>query len=103
MGFGVTVLSGANTYTGGTAINAGVMKVSTDGNLGAPSGGLSFDGGTLQFLANTDIARAVMLNAGGGTLTSSGSVSGPIGGAGRLTVDHGIITLSGTNSYSGGT
>jgi autotransporter-associated beta strand protein len=44
-------LSGVNTYTGGTAINAGTLAVTTDANLGAASSGLAFGGGALQFLA----------------------------------------------------
>ena len=37
-------LSGANTYTGNTAINAGTLSIASDGNLGATSGGLVFGG-----------------------------------------------------------
>src|SRR5262245_8371684 len=51
IGTGTTILSPANTYSGGTAINAGVLAVAADTNLGAASGGLAFGGGTLQFLS----------------------------------------------------
>src|SRR5437660_609188 len=37
----------ANTYTGGRSKKAGTLAVSTDANLGAASGGLTFGGGTL--------------------------------------------------------
>ena len=47
---GTVTLTGNNTYTGGTAINAGTLAVSADNNLGAATGGLSFGGGTLQYL-----------------------------------------------------
>src|SRR3546814_18769112 len=57
--FGTLVLSGANAYTGGTAINGGTLRISNDGNLGAGAGGLSFNGGTLQTTATMSSGRAV--------------------------------------------
>ncbi|NBX35169.1 hypothetical protein EBR16_07405, partial [bacterium] len=38
------VLSGANTYSGGTFLNGGVLSVGADANLGAATGGLTFNG-----------------------------------------------------------
>jgi len=58
---------GANTYSGGTTINRVVLEIGADANLGAPSGGLIFNGGTLQTLASFTTARATTLNAAGGT------------------------------------
>src|SRR5699024_7663871 len=45
---GTLVLEGSNSYQGGTAINGGTLSVSADANLGAASGGLTIDGGTLH-------------------------------------------------------
>jgi autotransporter-associated beta strand protein len=107
LGAGTIVLTATNTYTGGTAINSGVLSVSTDANLGAASGALSFNGGRLQTTAAIATLRAVTLNAGGGTLdllTSSSTFSGLIGGGGALTVQgSGTLTLTAENTYSGGT
>jgi fibronectin-binding autotransporter adhesin len=104
---GTLTLTGANSYTGGTFVNGGTLAISSDANLGAASGGLSFDGGTLRALASLSSARLVTLNSGGGRLDSNGfdvTLSGPIGGAGGLFKSGaGVLTLSGTNSYSGGT
>ena len=100
-------MTGINTYTGGTAINGGTLAVSANANLGAPAGSLSFDGGTLRYLASFDMARATILNAGGSTFDTNGFssvLSGAIGGTGGLTkTGAGTLTLNGTNTYSGGT
>ena len=36
---GSVTLTGANTYSGGTTVNAGTLAVSSDANLGAATGG----------------------------------------------------------------
>jgi fibronectin-binding autotransporter adhesin len=105
---GTLVLSGTNTYTGGTAINGGTLQISSDGNLGNAAGGLTFNGGTLATTADVTTSRATTLNAGGGTFdVASGtmlSMGGAIGGPGALTkTDTGTLVLSGANTYSGDT
>jgi autotransporter-associated beta strand protein len=114
-GFGVFEKTGTSTWTltGTTnsltpwAIDGGTLAVSADDNLGAASGGLSFAGGTLQFLSSFTTSRAVTLNAGGGNFDTDGNnatLAGFISGSGGLTkVGAGVLTLSDTNSYSGGT
>jgi fibronectin-binding autotransporter adhesin len=109
IGAGTLVLGGTNTYGGGTTINAGVLAISSDANLGAASGGLTINGATLRFLANFNLAgsRAVTLGAGGGTVDTNGfatTISAAIGGAGGLTkLGAGTLTLSGMNGYAGAT
>src|SRR5690606_38268063 len=44
---GTLILSGVNSYAGGTAINGGTLQIASDGNLGDAAGGIGFDGGTL--------------------------------------------------------
>ena len=113
-------LTGINTYTGGTFLNGGTLKVSTDANLGATSGALTFNGGTLAAIGAFSSARAITINnvtaqtfdnSGfhnhtGATFggTSALTLSGNISGAGPLNKDDGnTLTLSGTNTYTGGT
>jgi fibronectin-binding autotransporter adhesin len=106
---GFLVLTGSNTYTGGTTISGGVLNVSTDNNLGSASGGLTFNGGTLQFGSALNLAstRTITLNGGGGTFDTNGfniNISQGITGNGGFTkTGPGTVTLSGSNSYSGGT
>ncbi len=103
---GTLVLSGENTYAGGTRIDTGTLQVSSDGNLGAAAGALSFDGGTLRNTAAFDSARTVTLLAGGGTFETLAdlSLAGAIAGAGALTkTGDGTLTLTGTNTHAGGT
>ncbi|MGJ5205591.1 autotransporter domain-containing protein [Bradyrhizobium sp. HKCCYLR20261] len=114
-GFSSFVKTGTSTWTltGTTAavtpwaINQGTLAVSSDANLGAASGGLSFGGGTLQVLAGFSSSRNITLNAGGGSFDTNGynaTLSGTISGSGGLTkFGTGVLTLSGITSYAGDT
>jgi autotransporter-associated beta strand protein len=118
-GEGTLVLSGANTYTGGTTINGGTLSISSDANLGAatvpgpspsPIGQLTFDGGTLRATAGfaLNANRGMTLLAGGGTIAVTDanvlSYGGVITGNGSLTkTGTGTLTLSGVNTYTGAT
>lgn len=86
-GTGTTMLTGNNTHAGGTFLDAGVLSVDSDANLGAVDGILVFDGGTLQLRADLDSQRAVTVNANGATFDVLGNTTwlGPIDGAGLLT------------------
>ncbi len=110
-GTGMMTLSGANTYSGATIFNDGVLAVSSDSNLG--TGSLKFAGGTLEVLAGNGgitSSKAIVLRAEGGTIladagttsTFSGAISNGISEIGAFTKNGvGTLILSGNNTYSG--
>ncbi len=105
-GSGTTILTGANTYAGGTNLNAGILNVSADTNLGATTGGLTFNGGTLQTAGSFTSARAVTLNASGtiDTQANINALTGVIAGVGAFSKQgSGTLILAADNTYRGGT
>jgi len=103
---GTLVLSGNNTYTGGTFIDGGTLSVAADANLGAAAGGVTLEGGTLDNTSVFSSARNVSLGAGGGQLKTDAdlTLTGVIGGIGGLVkTGSGTLTLTADNTYSGGT
>jgi outer membrane autotransporter protein len=103
---GTLVLSGDNSYTGGTFVNGGTLSVSSDANLGAAAGALTLDGGALENTGAFGSARGVTLGAGGGEFKTDAdlTLSNVVGGAGGLLkTGSGTLTLTANNTYSGGT
>lgn len=80
------VLTGANTYTGGTTIQQGVLQIG--------------DGGTHGSLAGDVVNNASLVFNRSDALTVAGNISG----SGSLTQQGGgTLTLTGTNTYTGST
>jgi fibronectin-binding autotransporter adhesin len=101
-------LTGNNTYTGGTRIAGGTLLVSSDANLGAASGKVTFfaaAGPVLKFGGAFNSARAVVLESGTGTIDANGfnvGLTGPITGPGALAVRAGAGSLAVNNVRIGG-
>ena len=53
-GQGTLLLEGANTYSGGTTVQSGTLKISGSGTLGAPSGSTTVRGGGWLDLGGTN-------------------------------------------------
>ncbi len=115
-GAGTWVLSGANTYTGDTTINAGTLRLGA-GNVLADVSDVNLTGATAIFDVNgqTDTVGSIAgiagstIALGAGALTSGGSNStttfaGTITGTGTLAQSGtGTLTLTGANTYTGKT
>jgi autotransporter-associated beta strand protein/T5SS/PEP-CTERM-associated repeat protein len=109
-GPGTLAVSGSNTFTGGVELAGGVLSLGSATPLGS-AGLVTFSGGTLQYTSanavdyssrfsaaarqayaidtnGRDVTFATGLTSGTGTLTKTGA---------------GALTLTASNSYSGGT
>ncbi|WP_054310766.1 autotransporter outer membrane beta-barrel domain-containing protein [Mesorhizobium sp. 1M-11] len=104
LGAGTLVLTGTNSYRGGTDIDAGTLTVSADTNLGDLSGGLAFSGGTLNTTRSFDTGRAVTLAASGrfdvAANTALGLSGQVLGGGDLIKAGFGTLKLmNGGNAY----
>ena len=127
-GAGLLLLTGVNTYTGGTTVSAGTLALGGSGTLGSTTATLNVSGATGVVDLNgtnqtvgllTGIAGASILNSATGTKSTltigNGDATGSTyagnllnnGGTGGILslvkTGSGTMTLSGTNNYTGTT
>ncbi len=110
-GLGELRLAVANSYTGGTTVNAGTLTSGASGAI--PDGALTINGGTanlagFSFVASSLTGTGGTLAMGGGGLAIinavNGSFAGAItgGGTGITKLGAGVQTLSGASTFTGG-
>jgi len=85
-GLGVMILTGGNTYTGGTTINAGTLQIGNGGTSGSIAGDVS-DNATFAFNRSDSVTF-------GGVISGTGAL---------VQMGSGTLTLTADNSYGGGT
>jgi len=115
-GNGTLTLTGTSTYSGTTTINGGSVVLGNATNTLPDTGFVDVVAGTLSLGNNNDTVGNVTLETGsitgtGGTLTStnydfrSGTVTANLAGTGTTLTKStsGGLSLTGTNTYSGGT
>ncbi|ENR99328.1 autotransporter outer membrane beta-barrel domain-containing protein [Brucella abortus] len=90
---GTLILTGANTYTGGTAISGGTLQLGDGATNGSVQGAIS---------TGADAAHkgVLAIRAAAGTPATIGNT---ISGTGSVSVLGGTVTFSVANSYTGGT
>jgi autotransporter-associated beta strand protein len=116
-GSGVLQLAHTNSWTGGFILDPGVVAVSSDAALGAPTGMANWGGlsGNIIFAANCtlrmqdsfamSVNRSIAVNTGaialldiaGSTATIGGAISGP---GGLSKTGSGTLVLYGVNTYT---
>lgn len=106
-GSGTTILSGANTYSGVTQINNGVLALSNANALGG-NGAITFDGGNLRLSSTneSDLGSRIVNSTGPVAIdTNSRNVAysniDATNSGGLTKLGAGRLTLSGINSFTG--
>jgi len=110
IGAGRTILTGNNSYTGGTNINNGVLNLGSANAIGT-TGTISFGGGTLQYSASnqTDYSarfsnaasQAYNIDTNGQNVTFATGLTSSGGTFTKL--GTGTLALNAVNSYTGAT
>ena len=117
-GNGTLVLTGNNSYSGGTTIAAGLLQLGSTSALGSATGPLSVAGGLLDLhgyslsVGALNGGGTIDSLSGGGALTAgcgnasgtfSGVIQNTVGSLSMTKTGSGLLVLSGSNTYSGPT
>ncbi len=99
-GTGALTLSGANTYTGGTTVTAGTLKIGNAAALGGNTGAVSVAAGAALDLNGTTMTNTNALSLQGTGISNGGALTNSSGTAGTYA---GLVTLGSTGVSIGGT
>ncbi|KFC04504.1 putative autotransporter protein [Trabulsiella guamensis ATCC 49490] len=102
----VSLSNSNNDYSGATRVLTGTLRTDADGALGNTSelniisNAITDLNGTVQTVGMLTGQADSILNVNGGTLIlqNGGLSDGSLTGAGNLTIDGGVLTISGANS-----
>ncbi|WP_027285459.1 autotransporter outer membrane beta-barrel domain-containing protein [Rubritepida flocculans] len=82
LGAGTLILTGANSYGGGTTINAGILQIGNGGTTGTLGGGAVMNNATLRFDRSDSLTfggnmagSGLLVQAGAGTLILTGALT----------------------------
>ncbi|MFT3991762.1 MAG: autotransporter-associated beta strand repeat-containing protein [Luteolibacter sp.] len=106
-GTGTLILSAANTYTGATQVNAGILNIQNATALGTTAGGTTVASGAALQLQGTITVGAEALTINGTGITNDGALrnmadNNTFGGAITLGSDARINSFAGTLTLTGG-
>lgn len=106
-GEGTLVLSGANTYTGGTTVNGGTLSATNAGALGT-AGAVTVAGGTLEIGAAMNLDNrvsqtggAISVTAGGNLTLGASTINAAITNAGTVALSNTIADAIAADAGSG--
>lgn len=113
-GTGTLILAGANTYTGLTAVNIGVLNIQNNTALGSTAGSTTVaSGAALQLqggitvtgealsIAGNGIGSDGVLRSISGNNTWAGTITAGSTSTNRIACDSGLLTISGNISLTG--
>ena len=96
------ILSGANTYQGGTRLAGGVLQTTGINPMG--TGTLEFAGGNLTLTGNSSISTPVLFNASTTLTATNATLSALLYGPSGFSFQGGTLNItSQNNTYQGGT
>ena len=112
-GLGTLILSGTNSYSGLTTVNAGILNIHNGSALGATTSGTTIlSGATLQLQGGISVGNEALTISGAGAAGQNGAlvnVSGTnnygglltLGAASTISSDAGTLNLTNTGTITG--
>ncbi|MCP1271949.1 beta strand repeat-containing protein, partial [Acetobacter cerevisiae] len=103
---GTLVLTGSNSYAGGTVVTDGVLEVTSDASLGKADTAVAIDGGTLKIGADIEASkRQIIYGKNNATIDLDGhhyTPGAPMVGPGSVTIQSSEQSSIGDNQVAAG-